>query len=68
MPLLQLLYDAINAEYGIAVETNDPERLRQKLYPLRKQDELFTPLAFVLSPFNPQELWILKKGPPDAEG
>lgn len=65
LPLLGLLYEALGAEYGVAVETNDPDRLRQKLYPLRKTDEIFTPLAFVLSPFNPQELWIIKKEQPD---
>lgn len=67
IPLLQLLYDALAADFGIEVETDDPERLRQKLYPLRKADELFAPLAFLISPFDMQKLWILKKGPADAE-
>jgi hypothetical protein len=65
IPLLQLLYDALHAPLGIEVETNDPERLRQKLYPLRKADETFADLAFILSPFDTQKLWIVKKGQPD---
>lgn len=65
IPLLQLLYDALNAPLGVEVETNDPERLRQKLYPLRKADDIFLPLAFVISPFDAQKLWIIKKGPVD---
>lgn len=67
-PLLQFLYDALAAEWGVVVATDDPERLRQKLYPLRKADEVFTPLAFIISPFNPSgELWIVKKEQP-SEG
>lgn len=65
IPLLQHLYDALNAEIGIEVATDDPERLRQKLYPLRKSDEIFLPLAFIISPFDKQKLWIIKKAPTD---
>lgn len=65
VPLLQLLYDAVNSPLGVVVETDDPERLRQKLYPLRKSDPLFESLAFVISPLNSGDLWIVKKGPAD---
>lgn len=64
-PLDALLYRAMTSPYGIVVESNDPERLRQKLYPLRKAQPDFAPLSFVTSPMNPNELWILRK--PDEE-
>ena len=57
--LLNLLYEALNSDLGIVVETPDPEFLRQKLYPLRKAQSQFTPLAFVIVA---PDLWILNKG------
>lgn len=65
-PLEALLYRALTAPHGIAVETNDPERLRQRLYPLRKSQAVFAVLSFVLSPTNPNHLWIVRK-PDDAK-
>lgn len=59
--LLDLLYAAYHSELGVVVETNDPERLRQKLYPLKKENPDFEPLAFVISPLNPGDLWIIKQ-------
>lgn len=64
-PLEALLYRALTSPVGIVVESNDPDRLRQKLYPLRKQQPEFECLSFVLSPMNPQHLWIVRK--PDAQ-
>lgn len=58
---LEVLYEALRAEYGVVVETNDAERLRQRLYALRRTEPSFTPLAFVISPFNGTDLWIVKK-------
>lgn len=59
--LVELLYAAYHSSFGVVVETDDPERLRQKLYPLRKSNPDFEPLAFVISPLNPQDLWIIKQ-------
>ena len=60
--MLELLYEALHSEYGVVVETNSPERLRQKLYPLRKEHEELSCLSFVISPINPEsDLWILKR-------
>ena len=59
--LLDLLYAAYHSELGICVETNDAERLRQKLYPMRKENPDFDPLAFVISPLNGIDLWIIKQ-------
>lgn len=59
--LVELLYAAYHSELGVVVETNDAERLRQKLYPLRKEQEMFECLAFVISPLNGIDLWIIKQ-------
>ncbi len=64
--LLALLCSALRSPYGVIVETDDPEFLRQKLYPMRKSDPDFTPLAFVISPMNGKDLWILNRGPSDG--
>jgi hypothetical protein len=63
----EILYAAFHSEFGVVVETNDPERLRQKLYPLRKENPDFDCLAFVISPLNPTDLWIIKQGDKNAE-
>jgi len=60
-PLIALLYEAMDSEFGVVVETEDAERLRQKLYPLRKAEPLFEPLAFIISPLNGVDLWIVRK-------
>lgn len=65
---LELLYDALRAEIGIVVETNDPERLRMKLYAARKEDPQLGVLSFVISPTTPEtDLWILKSKQPTLE-
>lgn len=58
--LIALLNEASLAEYGVVVETNDPNFLRQKLYPLRQADPYFHPLAFVISPMGNGDLWIIR--------
>jgi hypothetical protein len=63
LPLIELLYAALNSEHGVVVATDDAVRLRSKLYPLRKSDPDLACLSFTLSPTNPSgELWILKNG------
>ena len=66
--LVELLYNALRSPFGTVVETDDPERLRQRLYAIRRENEDFTPLSFVISPMNGRDLWILNKGSADAEG
>jgi hypothetical protein len=62
--LLELLYDALRADIGVCVETNDPERLRMKLYAARKEDPQLGVLSFIISPTNPtSDLWIIKARP-----
>lgn len=69
LPLLELLYAALNSsKFGVVVETDDAERLRQKLYALRREEAVFNNLSFLISPMNGVDLWILnKKGKPSGE-
>lgn len=64
---LEILYEALGARYGLIVETNDAERLRQRLYAIRRDVEDFTPLAFIISPENGKDLWIVNKEAHRAE-
>jgi hypothetical protein len=64
--LAEFLYQAYASPLGIILETDDPERLRQKLYAIRKGNPDFAVLSFVISPLNPGDLWILKRNQPDA--
>ena len=62
------LYEALASEFGIVIETDQPLSLRGKLYAERRADPALSCLSLVLSPTNPEgELWIVKKGSPDAE-
>lgn len=67
IPLLQHLYDALRSPVGIIISADDgdTERLRQRLYALRKQssDKSLDELALILSPTNAGELWIVRKQP-----
>lgn len=59
--MIELLYAALNSELGVAVTTDDPTKLRAKLYTLRKQDPDLACLSFTISPTAPRsELWIVK--------
>lgn len=61
VPLIDLLYQAINSAHGIIVRTSDPERLRAKLYIERKKDPSLKCLSFSISRTHPdQELIIVK--------
>lgn len=68
LDLTELLYDALRTPLGIVIQTEDPERLRQRLYPIRKGHEDFSQLSFVISPINGLDLWIVNKGNEDAQG
>lgn len=57
----EILYDATRSAVGLVIETSDPERLRQQLYKIRKDNPDLVALSFVISPFNGSDLWILNK-------
>lgn len=60
---LNLLYEALGSQFGVVVQCSDTEKVRQKLYSLRKEsgDADLEILSMVQSPTNPQQLWILKR-------
>lgn len=61
LQLTELLYDALRTPRGTVIQTEDAERLRQRLYTIRKESEDFTQLSFVISPINGLDLWIVRK-------
>ena len=65
-----LLYEALATDLGLAVSTNNPELLRQRLYTERRKDAALEVLSIHISPLNPGgELWIVnKKGGSDGGG
>jgi len=65
--MFEVLYSAIQSEYGIVVETNDANRLRQKLYAICREHSEFKHLSFLISPLNGADLWILNKEQASAE-
>lgn len=62
LELTELLYDALRTPTGTVIQTEDPERLRQRLYTIRRESEDFAQLSFVISPINGMDLWIVNKG------
>lgn len=58
----EFLYDALASSHGIVLRSNDPVKLRERLYPLRKSEPEFADLSFVLSPISPEtDLWIIRR-------
>ena len=62
--LIDLLYKALRAEVGIIVDSNDPPKLRQRLYVVRREsgDEDLNTLSFLISRTYPEsQLLIVRK-------
>lgn len=64
--LLDLLYRAENSPLGIVVETNDVNRLRQKLYALKKEHDDLKDLILKPHPLNPNSTLFLIRRPPNV--
>jgi len=64
-------YSALAAPYGIVVETDNPEALKARLYAARaeSQDPDLANISIKTSPFNPSQLWLIKRQPdaPDSD-
>lgn len=63
-----LWYSALAEPYGLVVETDNPERLKARLYAARADamDPSLEDISIKTSPFNPSQLWLIKRRP-DAE-
>lgn len=62
LPYIEAWYSALKSPYGIAIKTNDPGRLRSKLYEARQKtmDEDLLQLSVHWSPRSKEEIWIVK--------
>lgn len=64
MNYVEFLYRALDAALGIAISTNDPERLQARLYAARKEacDPALDELSITPSRTSPAtELWVVRK-------
>lgn len=58
----EFLYDALATKLGIILRSDDPVRLRARLYKLRGAEPEFADLSFIISPVKPDtDLWIIKR-------
>jgi len=58
----EFLYDALATQFGIILKSDNPEKLRERLYKLRGAEPEFADLSFIISPLNPEtDLWIVKR-------
>lgn len=60
-PLIDFLYKALNSEFGVIVRTDNPERLRQKLYAERKKDPDLACISINISRTQPESEILLVK-------
>lgn len=61
---LNLWYEALGTPLGIVIQTDNPEKLRQKLYRLREQanDPMLADISIVISPTVPgSHVWLVKR-------
>jgi len=67
--MLEYLYNALRAPYGIILECDDIKQLRIRLYKerLAAQDPQLKVLSLIPSPMNPQHLWIVKREEPEDD-
>ncbi len=61
--MLEYLYRALRSKFGIYIGCSNVTALRGKLYIERANaaDPDLDIIAFVISPFNPNHLWLVKR-------
>lgn len=61
--MIEFWYQALAADVGIVITTDDPTRCIQKLYAARKEagDLELDSISIVRSPTNPVEIWLVKR-------
>lgn len=62
--MIDLLYEALSAEYGVTVTTSNPVACRNKLYKIMAENPgVFDEISILISRTKPnEELWLVKKG------
>ena len=63
---LEYWYQALSSDIGIEIQTDNPERLRQRLYQERTKaiDPDLEGLSIIISPIDNSKIWIVKKHAP----
>lgn len=61
--MLEYWYKALRSPYGVIIRTDDPVRMKQKLYQARAEvkDKDLDGIAICSSPTNETHLWLVKK-------
>lgn len=69
---VEFWYEALRAEFGVVIETNNRDLFRQRLYAARRaaQDDDLEGISILWSPLNRVHLWLAKteKLPDDTAG
>ena len=63
-PSLNMWYEALGTPFGVVIITNNPERLRQRLYKIRDAagDPALSAISCVASPTVPEShVWLVKR-------
>lgn len=62
--MIEHFYQALRSPLGVCLRTSDGEFVRQKLYAARAEaaDPDLKALSICISPTDPDEIWIVKKG------
>lgn len=60
-------YTALSSEFGVELNCSDAESVRQRLYRARAEakDSDLDAVAICVSPFDPEKLWLVKRGRTD---
>lgn len=63
--MIELWLTALASQCGVIIETDDVALITQRLYAARRKalDSDLDALSVVRSPTNPNQLWIVKRGP-----
>lgn len=66
--VLNYWYQALHSPLGVELTCSNVESVRAKLYAARKEakDTDLDMVAVTISPFDPNRIWLVKKGPRDA--
>lgn len=67
--MLEFWYTALRSPFGIELTVSDQDKVRQKLYAVRKEalDPELESISIRVPPNNPRALWLVKNGKGDAK-
>lgn len=67
--MLEYWYQALRSPFGIEIIASDPDKIKQKLYAVRKEaaDPDLHKITIRVPPNKPGVLWLIKNGKTDAK-